>query len=258
VIVDGDCAYFPEEQRATRTAFALPGQLRPSDYGAAMNLGMRRSGTLVYRPLCVGCRRCQPFRVDVDRFTMSRSQKRVHKKADGRFTVDVVRPRVDDEHLALYNRYQADQHGKEGQQGDDDSYARFLVDTVADTWELQWRDNDGVLVGVGVIDVVDDGISSVYFYWEPALRELSLGVFSALWELDLCRRWGKRYYYLGYLVPGSRTMSYKAQFLGGEVWHGDRWQPVSGRDLDDITFRDELTRAEYDSVDADDDNFVLD
>ena len=258
VIVDGDCASFPVEMRVTRTAFAVPGQMRANDYGAAMALGMRRSGTLVYRPLCPGCRRCQPFRVDTEAFTISRSQKRVHKKVDGRFSVDVVRPLVDAEHLALYNRYQHDQHGKEGQQGDDDSYARFLVDSVADTWELQWRDDAGVLVGVGIIDVVEDGISTVYFYWEPTLRELSLGVYSALWEIELCRRWHKRYYYLGYLVPGSRTMSYKAQFSGGEVWHGDRWVPVAGRDLDDPAMQQSLQAAERDATAADDENFVID
>jgi len=258
VIVDGDCAYFPEEHRQTRTAFALPGRLQHTDYGAAMGLGMRRSGTLVYRPLCPGCRRCQPFRVDVDAFVMSRSQKRVWKRGDGLFTIDVVRPRVDAEHLALYNRYQTDQHDKDTQEGDEDSYSRFLIDTVADTWELAWRDKAGALVGVGIIDVVEDGISTVYFYWDPALRDLSLGVFSALWEIDLCRRWQKRYYYLGYLVPGSKTMSYKSQFAGGELWHGDAWVPVPSRELDDPDMQAALKAAELAAVDADDDNFPLD
>lgn len=258
VIVDGDCAYFPEEARPTRTAFALPGRLRQNDYGAAMGLGMRRSGTLVYRPLCAGCRRCQPYRVDVEAFVMSRSQRRVSKRNDGLFTVEVVRPVVNAEHTALYNRYQKDQHGKADHEGDEDSYSRFLIDTVADTWELQWRDAAGALVGVGIIDVVEDGISTVYFYWEPALRELSLGVYSALWEIELCRRWHKRYYYLGYLVPGSKTMSYKSQFSGGELWHGDAWVKVPGRELDDPAMQVALKDAEFAGASADDFNFRLD
>lgn len=266
VVVDGDCAYFPPGERSggnakgrtSRTAFALPGMLAPQEYEAAMGIGMRRSGSLVYRPLCAGCRRCQPLRVDVEKFAPSRSQRRVQKRCDGRFTIEVVRPILDDEHLALYGRYQADQHDKDGQAVDDESYARFLVETVADTWELSWRDERGALVAVGIIDVVSDGISTVYFYWDPALRDLSLGVYSALWEIDLCRRWGKRYYYLGYLVRGSRTMSYKAHFGAGEVWNGTTWTPVPGRDLEDEAVNQALDDAERASVAADATNFHSD
>lgn len=258
VIVDGECAYFPEEARPSRTAFALPGPLTQAEYQAAMGLGMRRSGTLVYRPLCDGCRRCQPFRIDVARFTPSRSQKRAEKRCAGRFTVDVVRPRVDAAHLDLYSRYQAWQHGKDGQQSDLESYARFLVDTVADTWELAWKDEAGRLVAVGIIDVVEDGISSVYFFWDPLLEGLSVGVASALWEIDLCRRWNKPYYYLGYLVPGAKTMSYKAQFAGGEVSHGDTWVPLEGRDVEDDGVRAALKVAEAASMAADARHMPLD
>lgn len=257
VIVDGECAYFPEEQRRSRTAFALPGPLTREGYQTAMALGMRRSGTLVYRPLCPSCRRCQPFRVDVARFVASRSQKRAEKRCAGRFTVEIVRPQLDAAHLDLYARYQAWQHDKEGQSTDEESYARFLIDTVADTLELAWRDEAGRLVAVGIVDVVDDGISSVYFFWDPVLEALSVGVASALWEIELCRRWSKPYYYLGYLVPGARTMSYKAQFAGGEVWDGADWIPVEGRDVEDPTLRDALKAAEQRSMIADARHFPL-
>ncbi len=259
VIVDGDCAYFGDaaDTRPSKTAFALPGRLQPDDYRAAMGLGMRRSGTLVYRPICPGCRKCQPFRLDVARFAESRSQRRVRKRCDGLFAVDVVRPVLDAEHLRLYARYQQDQHDKDGQQADEESYARFLVDSVADSWELSWRDQSGRLIGVGIVDVVDDGISTVYFYWEPELRDLSLGVYSALWEIDLCRRWKKQYYYLGYLVRGSKTMSYKSQFAGGEVWDGEVWQPLPGRDLNDAVVEEVLAKAEAGSVVADRGSFPV-
>ncbi len=258
VIVEGDCAYFPDEGRATVTAFALPGPLTQGEYLSAMGMGMRRSGKLVYRPLCTGCRACQPFRVKIADFKMSRSQQRVFRRCADRFTVELLRPRVNAERLDLYARYQAFQHDKDGQSADEESYARFLVDTVADTWELEWRDTDGVLVGVGVIDVVSDGISSVYFYWDPSLEALSMGVYSALWEIELCRRWSLPHYYLGYLVPGSRTMSYKAQFQGGEVWTGTGWQAVGGRDVTDDGVKAVLAAAEASSTDVDAGNFALD
>lgn len=256
VIVDGDCAYFADEGRTSKTVYALPGRLRPVEYRTAMSLGMRRSGTLVYRPVCSGCRRCQPFRIAVDRFELSRSQRRVQKRCDGLFEVELTRPVADDEHLRLYRRYQEDQHDKDGQETDEESYARFLVDTVVDTWELSWRDKKGELVAVGVVDVVDDGVSTVYFYWDPALRDLSLGVYSALWEIELTKRWGKPYYYLGYLVGAAATMSYKSQFSGGEIWDGENWLPVPSRELDDPAMQTLMKAAEEGATRADDVNFA--
>jgi leucyl-tRNA---protein transferase len=208
--------------------------------------------------VCPTCRRCQPFRVDVERFHISRSQKRVQKRCEGLFTIDVRRPVVDDEHLDLYARYQQGQHGADGQSSDSESYERFLCETVADTWELTWRDKDKKLAAVGIIDVVPSGISTVYFYWEPALRDLSLGTFSALHEIDLCKRWGKRYYYLGYLVAGSKTMSYKASYSGGEVWDGTRWVQVPGRELETPEMQETLDKAETSSIETDARNFRVD
>jgi arginine-tRNA-protein transferase len=237
----------------------LPGTaLQPAEYESAMHLGMRRSGALVYRPLCPGCRRCQPFRVDVEKFVASRSQKRVKKRCDGLFTVDVGRPVSDPEHLTLYARYQAGQHGADGQTADEESYDRFLCESVADTWELSWRDSSKNLVAVGIIDVVPSGISTVYFYWDPALRDLSLGVYSALHEIELCKKWNKRYYYLGYLVAGSKTMSYKASYSGGELWDGTRWVAVPGRELDDPEMEKAVHDAEQSSMDADSKHFRVD
>ncbi len=258
VVVDGECPYY-KDGRHNRTAFALPGTaLEPAEYESAMHLGMRRSGSLVYRPLCPGCRRCQPFRVDVERFVPSRSQRRVQKRCEGLFTVDVGRPVSDLEHLTLYARYQAGQHGADGQTADEESYERFLCETVADTWELAWRNDKGDLAAVGIIDVVPTGISTVYFYWDPALRDLSLGVYSALYEIELCKKWGKQYYYLGYLVAGSKTMSYKASYAGGEVWDGTRWLQVPGRDLEEPTVKATIDDAERGSIAADARQFRLD
>ena len=250
VIVDGDCAYF-KDGRPSRTAFALPGHLDGQQYGTAMQLGMRRSGTIVYRPLCQGCRRCQPIRVDVSRFELSRSQKRVKKRSDGMFQIDVAAPTLDEERLDLYQRYQAGQHGDSGQSADAASYSRFLVESVTDTVELAWRDDANQLVAVGVLDVTPNGLSTVYFYWDPSLAHLSLGTYSALVEIELCRTWNRSHYYLGYLVAGSKTMSYKASFAASEVWDGQAWVPLPARSLDDDVMVEALSRAEQTAAVAD-------
>jgi leucyl-tRNA---protein transferase len=257
VVVDGECAYF-KDGRVSQTAFALPGDLPGASYQRAMDMGMRRSGTIVYRPVCAGCRKCQPLRVDVTKFAPSRSQKRVKKRCDGLFQVDVGEPTVDAERLDLYARYQAVQHGDDGQSADRQSYQRFLVESVTDTLELAWRDEAGALVAVGIVDVTPEAVSTVYFYWEPALAHLSLGVYSALVEIELCRQWERRFYYLGYLVPGSKTMSYKAQFPAAEVWDGKAWASLPARELDDPGVLRVLGDAEASSTAADAGRFRLD
>jgi arginine-tRNA-protein transferase len=256
VVVDGDCAYF-HDGRSSTTAFALPGYLTGGDYHRAMDIGMRRSGTVVYRPLCETCRRCQPLRVVVDKFTPSRSQRRVHKKNQGLFRIDIGRPLLDDERLALYAAYQAGQHGDHAQSADEKSYRRFLIDTITDTIELTWRDEAGKLIAVGILDVTPRALSSVYFYWDPAEKKRSLGVYSALVELDLAKSWGKSHYYLGYLVAGSKTMSYKAEFSAAEVWDGDDWKALPARTVDDDTTKTLLDDAERGAHRADDRRFRL-
>jgi arginine-tRNA-protein transferase len=160
----------------------------------------------------------------------------------------MARPSADAEKLDLYRRYGEYQHGK----GDADGarYSDFLVDSIADTYELSWR-KQGRLAAVSVIDVLLTGVSSVYSYWEPDLRDWSIGTYTALFEVDLCRRNNLPYYYLGFLVPGAKTMNYKARFGPGEVWDGENWLPVPGRDPSDPAMREILDKAERLSREAD-------
>ena len=248
LILDDLCPYFPD-RRASRTAFVYPDRaLEPPEFEAAIQLGMRRSGVLLYRPLCPGCRKCQPFRVEVAKFKMSDSQKRVWKRCEGKFEVTLARPSVDEEKLDLYRRYGEHQHGK----GDANraNYQEFLVASIAETYEVQWR-QAGRLSAVSVVDVLPTGVSSVYSYWEPGLREWSIGTYTALYEIDLCRRNELPYYYLGYLVPGAKTMNYKAKYGPGEVWDGENWLPAPGRDPADPAMREVLELAERSATLAD-------
>lgn len=256
VLVQGDCAYF-KDGRPSETAFALTPAIDGETYQRAMDVGMRRSGMVIYRPLCAGCRKCQPLRVPVAQFRRSRSQKRIWKKCAGRFDIQVSQPKLDEEHLELYRRYQEEHHGEDGQQTDELSYQRFLIETVTDTIELSWRDESGALVGVGILDVTPRALSSVYFYWEPGLAELSLGTYSALVEIELCQRWSKPWYYLGYVVPGVRTMEYKANFEGAEVWDGQGWQALGARDVSDPAAQSVLQKAEHTATLADTERFCV-
>lgn len=250
------CSYF-RDGRPSRTAFTQPLRpLTPAEYDHALQMGMRRSGTILYRPVCPGCRKCQPFRIDVAAFEPSKSQRRVIRKCEGAFEIRVHSPRVDPEHVDLFARYQDGQHGEHGIEASDESYSRFLGDSIVDTIELSWRDAAGKLAAVGILDVVPSGLSTVYFFWDPAYRDFSLGTYSALVEIDLCRQWKLPYYYLGFLVPGAPTMNYKAFFGAGEVWDGRAWLPVGGRGVDDPQVRAVLAEAESKSMEADEARFT--
>ncbi len=250
--VGGDtCSYF-RDGRPARTAYAQPYRpLRPAEFECAMQFGMRRSGTILYRPLCPNCRKCQPFRIDVARFEPSKSQRRVIRKCEGLFEVRAHRPPVDPEHLGLFAKYQAGQHGEHGIEPSLESYERFLGDTIVETMELSWRGKSGNLAAVGIVDLLPSGVSTVYFYWDPDLRDLSLGTYSALTEIDLCRKWNRPYYYLGFLVPGAPTMNYKASFGAAEVWNGVRWVPLPARGIEDPQVVQILRAAEINAMEED-------
>jgi arginyl-tRNA--protein-N-Asp/Glu arginylyltransferase len=258
LVAGGDkCSYFRDDRPAC-TVYSQPRRpLSPQEYDTALSLGMRRSGRILYRPVCPGCRKCQPFRIDVNRFAPSKSQRRVMRKCEGAFEVRLQHPRFDPEHIDLFARYQAAQHGVRGIDPSMESYRQFLVDSITETVELAWRDPSGKLCAVGILDIVPSGVSTVYFFWDPELRDYSLGTYSALLEIDLCRQWNKPYYYLGYLVPGAETMNYKASFSGGEVWNGEGWVPVGGRGIDDPLLLSALAEAEIASIQADQRRFPI-
>jgi len=201
--------------------------MAPDDYRLLMDLGWRRSGCLFYRPRCEGCRECVPIRVRTDAFRRSRSQRRVWRRNQD-LDVVVGPPRLTDEKHELYARYLRQQH--DGTMGEDrEDMERFLYASPINTREICYR-LGGRLVGVGIVDVSSTAVSTVYFYFDPDDHRRSPGTFSILWEIDWARRHGIAFYYLGYLVRGVRTMSYKARFRPHELLGPDgKWRPAAYR-----------------------------
>lgn len=209
---EAPCPYL--DGHVSRSEAYAVGALAPDVYRTLMDYGFRRSGRLVYRPRCRGCRECVPLRVPVATFVRSRSMRRVWaRNADLR--VELSDLTLTEEKHALYRAYLDDQH--------DDTMSRtfetlkaFLYDSPAETDEFCYYLGRR-LVGVSVVDRCVNGLSSVYMFFDPAARARSLGTFSVLWEIEHCRRLGFAYYYLGYYVAGSKTMEYKARFRPNEL-----------------------------------------
>lgn len=220
------CPYLPEE--TARMPLRLPlTRVSPARLDEALSRGDRRSGMFLYRPQCPECRACQSIRLNVDRFTMSKSQKRVARKASRSLSVSVQRPIVDGERVRLYNAHRTERNlAVHDGEIDVESYEQFLVDSCCDTVEISYR-LDEQLIGVGVTDCGSMAMSAVYFYFDPGYSQFSPGVYNVLRQVELCREWGKRYLYLGYFIAACRHMSYKAKYLPHERLIDGEWRPFA-------------------------------
>ena len=217
------CSYLPGRVARNRAAWAE--QVPGSVYHQFMDAGFRRSGKVLYQPVCRGCRRCQMIRVPVDTFRPGKSQRRCRRRNED-LVVTSDNPVPTEEKFALYLRYATDWHGKDKTEEDRDSFESFLYDSPVDTVEYCYRDGAGRLLAVGICDVCPESFSSVYFYHDPAEARRGLGTFGALVEIDEARRMGIRHYYLGYWVDGCGAMQYKESFRPNEVLHSDGvWRP---------------------------------
>lgn len=187
-------------------------------------MGFRRSGTFVYRPHCDGCKACKPLRLIVNEFTGSRSQRRAWDKHRVGLKVRFVPLEYRSEHYELYLRYQRLRHQGGGMDRDSrEQYQHFLLQSHVDTLLAEFRDAAGRLVMVSLIDVLTDGLSAVYTFYEPEFKG-SLGTFSVMWQIDLAKAHRLPYLYLGYWIEDSSKMAYKAKFTPCEILDDGHWR----------------------------------
>jgi arginine-tRNA-protein transferase len=216
------CSYFPNRESRSRAfwATAMPGDT----YHRFMDAGFRRSGKVVYQPVCAGCRACVPIRVPVATFAPDKSQRRCWRKNQD-LVVTAGDPEPTAEKFAVYDRYRRQWHDSE-EPHDYDTFTSFLYDSPVDTVEFWYRDPAGKLLGVGICDVCGASLSSVYFYFDPDESRHSLGTFSAMYEIEWARAAGIPHYYLGFWIAGCGAMEYKANFRPYELLGTDGvWRP---------------------------------
>jgi len=212
------CPYLPGREK--RYESFLAEGLDDRELAELLESGWRKFGPYFFRPACSNCRLCIPLRVPVDAFAPSRSQKRVlRSNRDISVVLKPLQPSRDA--FELHAR-----HGRE-RFGSDTAFEEFLqlfYTPSVPALQSEFRLADQ-LVGIGWLDVAENGLSSVYFSFAPEHAARRLGTLSILCEIALTRERNLPWYYLGYYVPGCAAMAYKDRFRPRQYydWQQQRW-----------------------------------
>ena len=214
----GPCPYLSNRSWITYT-FASA-EVDPSLYETLLERGWRRSGPGYYQNHCPSCNLCIPIRVPVERFTATKSQRRV-LRINSDVHIDSMWTCMNDEAYELYCRYVRERHSPQNVPTRKE-YMCFLGSSPGETLLMRYRIGRR-LVGAGWVDVLPDGLSSVYFAFDPVESRRSLGTYSIMKEIELARSGGRQWLYLGFYVPGSRKMAYKASFRPHQLVIDGHW-----------------------------------
>lgn len=188
--------------------------------------GFRRSHSIAYAPACPGCNACIPVRVSATAFDMKKSFRRTWR-INQDLTATIVPARATAEQYRLFAAYQESRHS-----GSDMAlmgfydYRAMVEDSPIDTALVEFRDGQGRLIAVCLMDRMDDGLSAVYSFFDPNEQRHGLGTFMILWMIREAERQGLPFVYLGYWIRDSRKMSYKIRFQPLEGFTPEGWNPV--------------------------------
>ncbi len=205
---------------------ALQGEQAEKLNDSLSKQGFRRSQNVLYRPSCSDCAACLSARIDVSAFRPGKSQRRTINR-NAHLRRNAASPWATEDQYSLFRRYLDNRHA-EGGMADMDvfEFAAMIEETPIRSRVVEYSDPAGRLTAVCLTDVLDDGLSMVYSFYEPDLPKQSLGSWMILDHVEIARETGLPYVYLGYWVPGSPKMGYKSTFSGIEVYRHGRWQKM--------------------------------
>lgn len=206
------CSYL--EQREQITHYKMIDNATTQDCQEFIERGFRRFGKMYFRPICADCNECQSIKIDVQNYTFSKSARRILRKAT-KFQIHTQSPTLSKEHLDLFEKYHLYMEEKKSwkhSQTTPEYYYQSFVDGHSDFgYEVLYFDNEK-LIAVDLIDILEDGISSIYFYYDPQYASFSLGKLSLYHQIEYAKEHAKKWIYLGYYVEDCPSLSYKAEY----------------------------------------------
>jgi len=221
------CPYL-EQKLERRLVLPLGPSTGDDEQDRLVLAGFRRSQTYSYRPACPGCQACVPVRVPVDDFIFTRSWRRIlRRNAD--LTNEEKRPMATEEQFTLFRHYLESRHGDGGMAAMGwNEYRSMVEDCPSSTRIIEWRRDDGSLIGVSITDFVKSGLSGVYKFFDPNEGRRSLGTLIILWHIQRAAALDMPYAYLGYWIAESPKMDYKARFKPLQRLSADGWVSWNG------------------------------
>lgn len=222
------CPYL--DGRTERKLFtSLQGEDADSLNNALSRQGFRRSQNVLYRPSCAECSACLSARIVVSEFALSRTQRRILRRNQD-ITRNPRSPWATEDQYELFRKYLNSRHAGGGMADMDIfEYAAMVEETPVSSRVVEYgiqpggTDTQSALAAVCLTDVLEDGLSLVYSFFDPGLAERSLGTYMILDHVELAREAGLSYVYLGYWVPGSVKMDYKSRFKPLEIFRRGEW-----------------------------------
>ena len=192
--------------------------------------GFRRSQNVLYRPACASCSACLSARINVTKFQLSRSQKRILRR-NATLRRRRIAPWATEQQYDLFRSYLDVRHA-EGGMADMDifEFAAMIEETPVTSRVMEYTQSDGELKAVCLTDIFDDGLSLVYSFFDTSHPQDSIGTYMILDHIEMAREAGFAYVYLGYWVPGSPKMDYKARFKGVEIFRDNHWRKFDSED----------------------------
>lgn len=230
------CGYLPK--KLAQSLIAAPHHLVNANiYSGLITQGFRRSGKFAYRPHCENCKACIAIRLILDNFTPTRSQKRAVKQ-HASLSARVMPLHFDETHFELYSQYQALRHAEDDLNNQSETkdkaeqYHHFLCQSNVESLMIEFRDAKNEVKIVCVVDLVNDGVSAVYtFYdaleskasYDTPIKRASYGTYAIMWLTEWTKSLGLPYLYLGYWIQDSQKMAYKQQFKPQEKLIDGEW-----------------------------------
>ncbi|PCJ52584.1 MAG: arginyltransferase [Planctomycetota bacterium] len=211
------CSYIPHE--IMKQHYLIYDQCDLNSYETILNKGYRRFGKFFFRHHCNNCKKCRSIRVINNLFKPSKSQRKVLNKNDG-IKIKLSRPTISIEHMELFDKYhkfRKETRGWSEKNTTPEDYFSSFIDGHEDYgYEMQYF-FENKLIAIGLIDILKESTSSVYFYYDPDWQKKSLGTYSLLKEIELSKQQNKKYSHLGYWIKENQSMKYKSNFKPHEL-----------------------------------------